>query len=92
MNRIVKNRKCADKWINEWSLNCIRKFEDNMEITSQCTVYFSRDDGFKITHKGDKHTVFLGRRVCTCRAWDLNGTPCPHAICAMITSTIEKLT
>lgn len=68
MSRIVEKKKCVNKWINEWCPNCIKKFQAYIEIYSQCVVTFNCDDGFEITYKGDRHTIFLYSKLCTCRA------------------------
>lgn len=68
MSRIVENKKCINKWINEWCPDCIKKFQANIEISSHYVVTFNGDDGFEITYKGDKHTVLLDSKVCTYRA------------------------
>ena len=38
------------------------------------------------------HTVNLRSEKCSCRAWDLTGIPCQHAICAMIDARVEPMT
>ncbi|KAF2298157.1 hypothetical protein GH714_016094 [Hevea brasiliensis] len=63
MNKIIEKRKSMDKWINEWSPYCMRKFQDNMQISSQCTIYFNGNNGFEITHRGDRQIVFLDSRI-----------------------------
>ncbi|XP_015158941.1 uncharacterized protein [Solanum tuberosum] len=38
---------------------------------------------FSVTGHGDVATVDLQRRICTCRIFDLDKIPCPHAMAAL---------
>ena len=38
---------------------------------------------FSVTGHGDVSTVDLQRRTCTCRIFDLDKIPCPHAMAAI---------
>ena len=38
---------------------------------------------FSVTGHGDVATVDLQRRTCTCRVFDLDKIPCPHAMAAI---------
>ena len=91
MNRIANNKIAVEKWYNEWSPTCMRMFEDNKENSAGCKVVFNGDVGYEIGEGADKHTVFLDKDLCTCRAWDLTGIPCSHAICAMNHSKINPI-
>ena len=81
-----------EKWFNEWSPTCMIRFQDNKESATGCKVVFNGDDGFEIGEGEDKHTIFLDRHLCTCRAWDLIGILCPHAICALYHKKIDPMT
>uniref|UniRef100_A0A2C9W1Z6 SWIM-type domain-containing protein n=1 Tax=Manihot esculenta TaxID=3983 RepID=A0A2C9W1Z6_MANES len=82
MNRIVANRGIVQKWINELRPKAIKKYEENIKLNSQCTVYFNGEDGYEISEGEERHIIFLEKQVCTYKVWDLTGIPCPHAICA----------
>nr|XP_033511863.1 uncharacterized protein LOC104095696 isoform X2 [Nicotiana tomentosiformis] len=40
---------------------------------------------------GKQHTVYLRKKVCSCRSWMLKGILCPHAICAMYYDNVEPI-
>nr|GMD34343.1 uncharacterized protein LOC109168478 [Ipomoea batatas] len=46
-------------------------------------VNFNGDDGYEIKKGRQQFKVKLAGRSCSCRAWDLSGIPCPHAICVI---------
>ena len=58
-------------------------FQDYKEKALGCEVVFNGDVEFEIGDGEDKHTVFLDKKLCTCRVWELTGIPCSHAICAL---------
>ena len=47
--------------------------------------------GMRYVIKGDRHIVFFDKKLCTCRAWDVTGIPCSHAIRAMDHANIDPL-
>ncbi|KAH0662391.1 hypothetical protein KY284_027322 [Solanum tuberosum] len=51
---------------------------DNKLLAHQIANY-----KFSITGHGDVATVDLQRRTCTCRIFDLDKIPCPHAMVAL---------
>ena len=83
MNRIAENRVQTSKWVNDWSPTCMEPFQDYKEKALGCEVVFNGDVGFEIGDGEDKHTVFLDKKLCTYRVWELTGIPCSHAICAL---------
>ncbi|XP_050232965.1 uncharacterized protein LOC126681470 [Mercurialis annua] len=56
-----------------------------------CKAVWNGDHGFEIGEGDDKHTVFIDKKLCTCRVWDVSGIPCPHAICAIKHLGMEPL-
>ena len=91
MNRIKENKKMVANWINEWSLACMHLFQDWKDNCIGCKVVFNGEVGYEIGEGRDKHTVFLDKYLCTCRAWELTGIPCSHAICALYHSQIDPM-
>ncbi|WOL07550.1 hypothetical protein Cni_G16294 [Canna indica] len=83
MNRLKENEDTVRTWKDEFSLDCMLLYHDFRDIAHGCTVEFNGDSGFKVTKGEDRHTVSLHSKRCTCRAWDLFGIPCPHAIKAI---------
>ncbi|KAH6791924.1 hypothetical protein C2S52_002401 [Perilla frutescens var. hirtella] len=83
MERLAAHKILSDKWINEWSPTCMQKYQDNMEAAFGCRVFFNGAYGYEIVDGDDRHNVFLDKQLCTCKAWELSGIPCSHAICAI---------
>ena len=89
--RLAVNKASVDKWIADWSPECMDIFQENSEVACGCSVLFNGASGYEISDGPDRHTVFLDKKLCTCRAWDLTGIPCSHAICAMEYARIDPL-
>ena len=83
MKRIAHNKKLVEKWHFEWSPSCMAMYQDNNAASAICQVVFNGENGFEIGKGDDKHTIFLDKKLCTCREWDLTGVPCGHAIRAL---------
>lgn len=50
----------------------------------QVTIDWNEDEGFEVSEEvNKKYIVHLEAEKCSCRAWDLKGIPCAHAIAAM---------
>ena len=56
-----------------------------------CNVLFNGASGYEISDGPDRHTVFLDKHLCTCRAWELTGIPCSHSICAMRHARVKPM-
>ena len=89
--RLANNKILVDKWPTEWSPVCMEKFQLNRLDALSCNVIFNGVDGYEIVDGGDRHTVFLDNKLCTCRAWDLTGIPCLHAIRALDHAKIDPV-
>lgn len=86
MDRISSMYIVADKWVGNYSPACMEMFEAYKMATIGCNILFNGDSRYEIVEGEDTHTVFLDKRVCTCRTWDLSGIPCQHAMCAYVNS------
>ncbi|XP_019242557.1 PREDICTED: uncharacterized protein LOC109222689, partial [Nicotiana attenuata] len=82
---LLKNREeeCRN-WKEEISTYAIELYNDYRVIAIECKVVFNGDYGYEVVEGKDKHTVNLELKKCTCRAWNLTGIPCPHAIKALM--------
>ncbi|XVF17356.1 hypothetical protein REPUB_Repub10bG0114000 [Reevesia pubescens] len=83
MERMIVKRSFVQNWRTNIAPKALEKLEKNMLESMKCRLAWNGDGGFEIVHKEDQHTISLKSLKCTCRAWDLSGIQCPHAICAM---------
>lgn len=91
MNQLRKREDEVRFWATEFSPNSMQLFNKYMKIAQKCKVNFNGDYGYEITEGCDRHTVNMILKRCTCRQWDLNGIPCPHAISAMLYNKLDPL-
>ncbi|XP_065867770.1 uncharacterized protein [Euphorbia lathyris] len=91
MNRLHENEKKATSWSGDYSPTSMQEFMLNHSIARYCRVVFNGEKGYEVTHGTDRHCVILLERKCICRAWQLSGIPCPHAICAMYHAEINPV-
>lgn len=92
MNKIREHEDEARRWKEDISPLAMRLFKDYRCIAQGCKIEFNGDNGYEVTEGVDRHTVNLLLKKCTCRAWDLSGIPCPHAIKALIHKKVNPLT
>ncbi|KAH0715585.1 hypothetical protein KY284_008490 [Solanum tuberosum] len=84
MRRLVSNEAKVRSWKGDFSPSCMKLYNVFRAIAHGCKVEFNGDFGYEVTEGDDRHTINLKDKRCTCRAWDLSGIPCPHAIKAML--------
>ncbi|KAL4282369.1 hypothetical protein GQ457_03G013340 [Hibiscus cannabinus] len=83
MSRLHVKRTWASKWRTNISPKALEILEHNVEQSTHCRLVWNGDGGFEVQHGKDQHIVDMKQLKCTCRAWELSGIPCCHAICAM---------
>ncbi|KAK9026531.1 hypothetical protein V6N11_039368 [Hibiscus sabdariffa] len=66
--KLEKSRVLASKWEVEWNGGIYHE-----------VFYVNTIDNIR-----ESYTVCLRNSTCTCRGWDINGVPCPHAFSAII--------
>ncbi|XP_019237296.1 PREDICTED: uncharacterized protein LOC109217497 [Nicotiana attenuata] len=91
MNMITEHEAEVMSWGNEYSPKSMELYNQFMRIALKCHVNGSADHGYEVTESSDRHIVNLRLKKCTCRAWDLCGIPCPHAICALLHKKVDPL-
>ena len=92
MHKWAESENRASKWKGTFTPACMQMFEDNRFLAMNCGVEWNGDDGYEVTEGSDKHVVFIDRKSCSCRIWDLTGIPCQHAICALHQAKIDPST
>ncbi|XP_075098652.1 uncharacterized protein LOC142175545 [Nicotiana tabacum] len=91
MNIINEHEAEVMTWGNEYSPKTMELYNQFMRIALKCHVNGSTDHGYEVTESSDMHIVNLRLKKCTCRACDLCGIPCPHAICALLNKRVDPL-
>ncbi|XP_050210068.1 uncharacterized protein LOC126660546 [Mercurialis annua] len=71
MERIASKKSQSSTWFNDWSPASMQKFHDYKDMSLGCKAVWNGDHGFEIGEGDDKHTVFIDKKLCTCRAWSL---------------------
>ncbi|GKV40911.1 hypothetical protein SLEP1_g48505 [Rubroshorea leprosula] len=79
----------SHKWKGDIAPRVKTKLGKNKNKSSECKLLQDGTSGFEVKHKNDRHAVDLQKRTCTCRAWQLNGIPCPHVICCMFHENLD---
>ncbi|XP_019248438.1 PREDICTED: uncharacterized protein LOC109227695 [Nicotiana attenuata] len=92
MNMMIKHEVEASTWSNEFSPKSLELYNKFMEIAQVCKVNSNGEGGYEVSEGSNKHCVNLSIKKCTCRAWDLTGIPCPHAIRAILHNMGDHLT
>ncbi|KAL6284441.1 hypothetical protein ACE6H2_015370 [Prunus campanulata] len=72
------------KWNRPISPRIFKKVEGNKAKVGVCVAMWSGGGKFQVSAGGHaQYIVDLEVRSCSCRAWDLQGWPCVHAIAAI---------
>ncbi|KAM3239192.1 hypothetical protein P3L10_014226 [Capsicum annuum] len=74
--------KCPEKR-TRFVLEIKRKISTNISLENRLFSHKVADNKFRITDHGDSSMVYLQTRSCTCRVFDLDKIPCPHAMEAL---------
>ncbi|XP_027099049.1 uncharacterized protein [Coffea arabica] len=84
MERIQRRTTAMEKF--ELSIGpLIKKIIDDRVIESrQWRTIWNAVDGYQVRGpRGAQFAVYLKKKLCTCKLWDLSGIPCCHAIAAI---------
>ncbi|KAG5626439.1 hypothetical protein H5410_011657 [Solanum commersonii] len=60
-----------------------KQISKNINLGNKLLAHQIANYKFSINSHGDIATVDLQRRTCTCRVFDLDKIPCPHAMTAL---------
>ncbi|GKV24507.1 hypothetical protein SLEP1_g34114 [Rubroshorea leprosula] len=83
MVRMAKNREEINKWKGDIAPRIRKKLEAHKIEAAKCRCEWNGRTHYDVWHWNDKFVVDLIGINCSCRAWDLTGIPCPHALSAI---------
>ncbi|XP_056158389.1 uncharacterized protein LOC130134754 [Syzygium oleosum] len=84
VTRMREKRDACQRWKRDIAPRILEKIEGNKKESAFCHVLWNGEDGFEVRHRNDKFVVDIKNNSCSCRAWDLSGILCPHAICVIL--------
>ncbi|KAK3430308.1 hypothetical protein EUGRSUZ_E01841 [Eucalyptus grandis] len=87
MTRMHRQRDVCAKWKRNCGPRIIKKKKKKLEENRIGATYYQMiwngDAGCEVMDKGNKYVVDVFKRDYSCRKWQLNGIPYPHAISAI---------
>ena len=89
MERIASMRLFTNTWSTDIAPIIQSKVDICKDRSVTCNIIFNGAHGFEVLEGLYQHTVNLNKQTCTCKAWNLKGCPCAHAICAMINRNLD---
>ncbi|XP_075083235.1 uncharacterized protein LOC142166987 [Nicotiana tabacum] len=92
INMLREHESTVMSWSNDFSPQTMQLYSQYLNIENKCHVHYNGQEGYEASEDGDKHTVNMVVKRCTCRTWDLNGITCPHAIKAIQYNKMNPLT
>ncbi|KAL8525602.1 hypothetical protein ACS0TY_015011 [Phlomoides rotata] len=89
--RLVKNRDKAEaNWKGKLCPRIAKILERNSEQIVDCIPIKSNNFHYQVRcFHGGQYTIDLNHWRCSCRAWQLTGIPCTHAICVILGGQLE---
>ncbi|KAL8542946.1 hypothetical protein ACS0TY_003718 [Phlomoides rotata] len=93
MKRLQKNKDLViARWRGQLCPRIQKLLERNTEQVSDCIPIKGNDIHYQVScFDGRQFTVDLLQHSCTCRAWQLNGIPCTHGICAILRQGLDPV-
>lgn len=84
MKRICNVMKVQDKCVGPLTPSASKIFEQNTTAAAQYTATWNGSDKYQVQGPWqDQHVVDMGKKVCSCRKWELTGIPCKHVIAVL---------
>ncbi|KAH7844045.1 hypothetical protein Vadar_023666 [Vaccinium darrowii] len=79
MDRIVKRRDFANKWVDDLGPKIHKKIEKIKSRYGDYHIIPCGEGEFEARHiHWGQYSVNLQKRSCSCRRWELTGIPCEH--------------
>ncbi|XP_031398388.1 uncharacterized protein LOC116208951 [Punica granatum] len=89
MERIPTQRANCEKWTKDFGPRIEKKLQENLKLSRYCHVIWNGENGYEIEAWGTKFVVDIKNKSCDCRAWQLSGIPCCHAVCALLHKGVD---
>ncbi|CAN1146157.1 hypothetical protein LINPERPRIM_LOCUS6793 [Linum perenne] len=80
MEMISVKKRMALKWRSTQCPKILKKLAKNAVKSRFCHILCNGKDGNEFRYKAYQFRVHVLQNMCSCRAWDLSGIPCVHAI------------
>ncbi|CAN1224988.1 hypothetical protein LINPERPRIM_LOCUS2388 [Linum perenne] len=80
LEMISVKRGLANKWRSSNCPKILKKLAKNAAKSRFCHILSNGKDGYEVRYKANRFCVHVRQMKCSCRAWDLSGIPCAHAI------------
>lgn len=80
MLRSCDRREALGKYKGKRCPKIMKQLDDMMKHTRSLKVIKASDDAFEVCDEDQRYVVLLNVRSCDCRAWQISGIPCKHAL------------
>ncbi|XP_062093462.1 uncharacterized protein LOC133799463 [Humulus lupulus] len=90
MSQFFNKRESVNKWIHPMGKRILQVVEKNDNIAKICLTTRAATYQFQVDFpNNESFDVYLQKRTCSCRRFQLTGIPCGHALAAIWTSGAE---
>ncbi|CAN0893143.1 hypothetical protein LINGRAHAP2_LOCUS17978 [Linum grandiflorum] len=89
MEMIAVKRGVSKKWKSDYCPKILKKLAKNAEKSRFCHILSNGKDGYEVRYKLNRFCVHVAQKKCSCRAWDLSGIPCVHAITCILSEGMD---
>ncbi|XP_022895249.1 uncharacterized protein LOC111409429 [Olea europaea var. sylvestris] len=93
MKRIVVRRESSDRWTAVVGPRIQKILDRNSRLARVEWAEYAGNERFQVRHNVGTvlNAVDLRARTCTCRAWQLSGLPCCHAISSIVSRGLNVM-
>ncbi|KAH7834888.1 hypothetical protein Vadar_020699 [Vaccinium darrowii] len=91
MDTLQKKRTAMMRYKGLICPKIVKRIEKMRENEKGWIPRWCSDYEYEVTGPYGKYKVYLDKRHCGCRKWDISGIPCIHAIAAMGFNNLEPL-
>lgn len=82
--RIGTLREFLSTWKSNYSPMYLKVLEENINRSMDCTIQFNGVAGFEVKEGLCQYKVYIAKRTCRCRVWQLKGIPCANGVAAIL--------
>lgn len=83
MGRMQSRYQKGLAWEGKVTYEVRKRIEKTSNIARMCTVIFAGGEEYEVFDDGINYVVDLCKKTCGCKAWQVGGIPCKHAMAAI---------